>query len=283
MSDLSVPFRENEIESSGRQYRLSLRGNSLNPMIDAATPLLGMVMRLQSMNSKAMPEHLFSQVVTDIQALEQSLQEQGYEPGIIISFRYILCTFIDETALGQGWSNKNEWIRQSLLVHFHNETWGGEKVFILLERLIREPKRYQDLLEFLYLCFSLGFRGRYKVAASNQDEFEQIYPYLAPGGIVREYSGTRYLRRFFIRSAEITHNLFSISISHHIVPAASPGLTNVNSCHFMSIRFISVRLIGSKRYISSGRYSGRIVAICSSASKIRYRWWRLDWHPAGRN
>lgn len=175
MSDLSVPFRENEIESSGRQYRLSLRGNSLNPMIDAATPLLGMVMRLQSMNSKAMPEHLFSQVVTDIQALEQSLQEQGYEPGIIISFRYILCTFIDETALGQGWSNKNEWIRQSLLVHFHNETWGGEKVFILLERLIREPKRYQDLLEFLYLCFSLGFRGRYKVAASNQDEFEQIY------------------------------------------------------------------------------------------------------------
>ncbi|PCO20777.1 hypothetical protein CQA14_26775, partial [Escherichia coli] len=32
-----------------------------------------------------------------------------------------LCTFIDEAALGNGWSNKNEWIKQSLLVHFHNE------------------------------------------------------------------------------------------------------------------------------------------------------------------
>ena len=53
--------------------------------------------------------------------------------------------------------------------------WGGEKVFILLERLIREPKRYRDLLEFLWLCFSLGFRGRYKVAAQDQGEFEQIY------------------------------------------------------------------------------------------------------------
>ena len=113
-------------------------------------------------------------MVTDVQAVEQLLQEQGYEPGVIISFRYILCTFIDEAALGNGWSNKNEWIKQSLLVHFHNEAWGGEKVFILLERLIREPKRYQDLLEFLWICFSLGFRGRYKVAAQEQGEFEQI-------------------------------------------------------------------------------------------------------------
>ncbi|PJW96372.1 hypothetical protein CWI54_27535, partial [Escherichia coli] len=77
--------------------------------------------------------------------------------------------------LGNGWANKNEWSKQSLLVHFHNEAWGGEKVFILLERLIREPKRYQDLLEFLWLCLSLGFRGRYKVAAQYQGGVEQNY------------------------------------------------------------------------------------------------------------
>ncbi|EFB6180385.1 hypothetical protein FQF49_17480 [Escherichia coli] len=135
---LSLPPFTGYDEKSQRNYHLALRGNSLNPMIDAATPLLGMVMRLSTMNSQTMPEHLFAQVVTDVQAVEQLLQEQGYEPGVIISFRYILCTFIDEAALGNGWSNKNEWIKQSLLVHFHNEAWGGEKVFILLERLIRE-------------------------------------------------------------------------------------------------------------------------------------------------
>ncbi|MFQ7388046.1 MAG: type IVB secretion system protein IcmH/DotU [Escherichia sp.] len=143
-------------------------------MIDAATPLLGMVMRLSTMNSQAMPEHLFAQVVTDVQAVEQLLQEQGYEPGVIVSFRYILCTFIDEAALGNGWSSKNEWIKQSLLVHFHNEAWGGEKVFILLERLIREPVRYQDLLEFYTSVFRSAFAG-YKVAIQQQDEFERIY------------------------------------------------------------------------------------------------------------
>lgn len=178
MSDISavsafVP--EDGNEDSHRLYRLTLRGNSLNTMIDAATPLLGMVLRLKSMSSRGLPEHLFGQVVTDIRAIEQLLQNHGYEPGTIISFRYVLCTFIDETALGQGWSTQNEWVKQSLLVHFHNETWGGEKIFILLERLMGEPKRYQDLLEFLYLCFSLGFRGRYKVSNQNNDEFEQIF------------------------------------------------------------------------------------------------------------
>ena len=86
MSEHVLPA-EPESASSGRQYRLGLRGNSLNPMIDAATPLLGMVMRLSGMNNQTMPEHLFAQVVTDVQAVEQLLQEQGYEPGVIVSFR----------------------------------------------------------------------------------------------------------------------------------------------------------------------------------------------------
>ena len=119
---------------------------------------------------------MFAQVVTDVQAVEQLLQEQGYEPGVIVSFRYILSARL---LMKRRWATagptKTDGSKQSLLVDFHNEAWGGEKVFILLERLIREPVRYQDLLEFLYLCFSLGFRGRYKVAIQQQDEFERIY------------------------------------------------------------------------------------------------------------
>ncbi|MFG1175224.1 type IVB secretion system protein IcmH/DotU [Erwiniaceae bacterium CAU 1747] len=158
-----------------RQYQLPLRGESLNPMVDAATPLLGMVLRLKDMENQPLPEQLYQQVVADIRAIEQVLQSKGYEPGAIVSFRYMLCTFIDETALGHGWNTHNGWLQQSLLVHFHNETWGGEKVYVLLERLLGEAKRYQDLLEFIYLCFCLGYRGRYKVTLHNSDEFEQLF------------------------------------------------------------------------------------------------------------
>ena len=78
-------------------------------MIDAATPLLGMVMRMHTLSGSPLPDKLYQQVVTDIQAIEQQLQSQGYEPGAIVSFRYVLCTFIDETALGLGWNTDNGW------------------------------------------------------------------------------------------------------------------------------------------------------------------------------
>lgn len=164
-----------ETVTAYRQYQLPLRGESLNAMIDAATPLLGMVLRLKEMENQPLPDQLYHQVVADIRAIEQFLQTKGYEPGAIVSFRYMLCTFIDETALGHGWNTQNDWVQQSLLVHFHNETWGGEKVYVLLERLMGEPRRYQDLLEFIYLCFCLGYRGRYKVTLQNSDDFERLF------------------------------------------------------------------------------------------------------------
>ncbi|QQN37679.1 type IVB secretion system protein IcmH/DotU (plasmid) [Rahnella aceris] len=171
----SALFTTHEATSAYRQYQLSLRGESLNPMVDAATPLLGMVLRLKDMENQPLPTQLYQQVVADVRAIEQLLQTKGYEPGAIVSFRYMLCTFIDETALGHGWNTQNDWLQQSLLVHFHNETWGGEKVYVLLERLMGEPKRYQDLLEFIYLCFCLGYRGRYKVTTQHGDDFERLF------------------------------------------------------------------------------------------------------------
>ncbi|MDU8924529.1 type IVB secretion system protein IcmH/DotU [Pasteurellaceae bacterium LIM206] len=156
-------------------YKLPLRGHNINPMVDAATPLLGMVLRLKDITDQDMPTMLYGQVVQDIQSLEQILREYHYEPGSIISFRYVLCTFIDEIALGHGWGAKSSWFQKSLLTYFHNETWGGEKVYVLLDKLMAEPQRYLDLLEFIYVCFSLGFRGRYKVSSQNTDDFENIF------------------------------------------------------------------------------------------------------------
>lgn len=201
-----------------RQYQLPLRGKSLNAMVDAATPLLGMVLRLKDMENQPLPDQLYQQVVMDIRAIEQLLQTKGYEPGAIVSFRYVLCTFIDETALGHGWDTQNGWVQQSLLVHFHNETWGGEKVYVLLERLMGEPKRYQDLLEFIYLCFCLGYRGRYKVTLQHSDEFGQLFRRLhhqlhqlrgeAPATVLHQQYSRQSSRYFLKKRLTLRHLLW---------------------------------------------------------------------------
>ena len=99
--------------------------------------------------------------------MEQLLQEQGYEPGVIVSFRYVLCTFIDEAALGNGWSNKTNGSNSRYLCISITKP-GAVKSVHPAGAFDSWPKRYQDLLEFLFLCFSLGFRGRYRVAAQDQ-------------------------------------------------------------------------------------------------------------------
>lgn len=155
-------------------YWFRLRGQSINPMVDAVTPLLGMVERVRQLSAYEGVEDLYQRVVSEIQAIEQELHSHGYENGVILSFRYILCTFIDEAVMGREWGGQSMWSAHSLLTRFHNETWGGEKVFVLLEKLLDDPTRYRDILEFIYLCLCLGFEGRYRVMAQGREELNRV-------------------------------------------------------------------------------------------------------------
>ncbi|MEJ2043848.1 MAG: type IVB secretion system protein IcmH/DotU [Reinekea sp.] len=161
-----------------QDFWFRLRGGSINSLIDAATPLLGMVLRVRKLSHCDNVEQLYGQTVEEIKAIEVELQEQNREYAEILAYRYILCTFIDEAVLSTNWGADTVWAEHSLLTRFHNETWGGEKVFTILSRLEGEPERYKDLLEFIFLCLSLGFEGRYKVMEKGREEYEKVITHL---------------------------------------------------------------------------------------------------------
>lgn len=154
--------------------QFQLRGQENNRLIDAATPLLGLVIRIRRLADSGSVESLYRQVVDEVAAIDRELVEQGYERPTVVAYRYVLCAFIDEAVLGTEWGAHSIWSQHSLLSRFHNETWGGEKVFAILARMEREPARYKDMLAFIYLCLCLGFEGRYKVMENGRDEYEQI-------------------------------------------------------------------------------------------------------------
>ncbi|MBD3896007.1 DotU family type IV/VI secretion system protein [Halomonas sp. ML-15] len=155
-------------------YWFRLRGHSLNPLVDAASSLLGMVVRVRQLDSMEDIERLYRQVVDEIAAIEVELTEQGYDRPTLLAYRYVLCSFIDEAVMGTDWGQQSAWAEHSLLTRFHNETWGGEKVFSILARLQQEPQRYRDMLAFIYLCLCLGFEGRYRVMSQGREEYEQV-------------------------------------------------------------------------------------------------------------
>ncbi|MBW0147852.1 type IVB secretion system protein IcmH/DotU [Marinobacter arenosus] len=154
--------------------QFQLRGLEDNRLIDAATPLLGLVIRVRRLTEFGDVEGLYRQVVDEVTAVDRELIEQGYERPTVVAYRYVLCAFIDEAVLGTDWGAHSVWSQHSLLSRFHNETWGGEKVFAILGRMEREPARYRDMLAFIHLCLSLGFEGRYKVMENGRDEYEAI-------------------------------------------------------------------------------------------------------------
>ncbi len=177
VSDLLFADEQPQNGLSGSDFgneQFQLRGLEDNRLTDAATPLLGLVIRIRRLADFGAVESLYQQVVDEVVAIDRDLIEQGYERPAVVAYRYVLCAFIDEAVLGTDWGAHSVWSQHSLLSRFHNETWGGEKVFAILARMEQEPARYKDMLAFIYLCLCLGFEGRYKVMENGRDEYEQI-------------------------------------------------------------------------------------------------------------
>ena len=146
----------------------------LNPLENAATTLLALFVRLQNTPFHGDPEGLRQQVIEAVKAFERRTRESGVRPETIAAARYVLCTALDEAVLNPPWGSTSPWRQQSLLVTFHKEAWGGEKFFLLLDKLVQDPRGNLDLLELMYLCLALGFQGRYRVMDNGRSRLEEV-------------------------------------------------------------------------------------------------------------
>jgi type VI secretion system protein ImpK len=64
-------------------------------------------------------------------------------------------------------------------VQFHNESWGGEKVFALAAKLAENVPANRNLLELLYVCLAFGFEGRYRVIDNGRAQLDGVRTRLA--------------------------------------------------------------------------------------------------------
>src|SRR5258706_10777744 len=107
----------------------------LNPLVALANNVLSLVPQLRATTHHPDPAQLKEQIAHSIREFEKRAKAQGVAAERVLAARYILCTLLDEAAASTPWGGSGAWTRQSLLVAFHNEAWGGEKVFQLMARL----------------------------------------------------------------------------------------------------------------------------------------------------
>jgi type VI secretion system protein ImpK len=151
-----------------------LHGAGLNPLVRAANPLLDLVPPLRRMASHPDVETLRMQLVGAIKTFETAAKSAHVEHDQIAAARYALCTLLDETISSTPWGGGGVWASRSLLVAFHNEAFGGEKFFLILQKLSQAPKANIDALELMYLCLALGLEGRYRVIDNGRSQLDAL-------------------------------------------------------------------------------------------------------------
>jgi type VI secretion system protein ImpK len=145
-----------------------------NILVAAAWDLLSQVVQLKGSSGRESLQTLNDRLSSGITTFEAHALHLGGEEGQVMSARYVLCSVIDEAVVTTAWGRCSDWSRSSLLSRFHNETFGGEKFFLLLERLSRDPVKHVAMLELMYLCLSLGFEGQYRVMERGGAQLEGV-------------------------------------------------------------------------------------------------------------
>jgi len=146
----------------------------LNPLLQAASPLLILMGRLRTSLSNPDIAGLRRQTLEQIRDFEERANAAGVPHEPVLAARYVLCAALDEAVLSTPWGGQSEWSGQTLLVTLHRETWGGEKFFDMVERLSSDPARHIELLEVQYICLALGFAGKYAVADRGQARLADV-------------------------------------------------------------------------------------------------------------
>lgn len=164
-----------------------LRGGYANPMVDAAMPLFGLVIRLRTLDDLPNIVDVHKQVRTQVDNILEEMRQHNYDPAHLLAYSYALCLHLDEAVMNRPWGKNSCWSHEPLLSIFHQETWGGEKFFTVLARMMQEPLRYQDVLEFMYLCLCLGLKGKYGIAPKGDDALNALIAKLH--AVIRELRG----------------------------------------------------------------------------------------------
>jgi type VI secretion system protein ImpK len=161
-----------EARAAESPIQLSMTG--MNRLNATAATLFALVSRIRNRAQHMEPDVLRGKVVAEVRAFESRAIAAGIDPQQVKVARYAICATIDDVVLNTPWGEQSNWALQSMVGTFHKETVGGDRFYDVLARLEKDPPNNIELLEFMFMCLSLGFDGRLRVEPGGVDKHMQI-------------------------------------------------------------------------------------------------------------
>ncbi len=132
-----------------------------NPYLACTQTVITLLLQVKHQAQQPDYQKLHAQFINEIQQVEIYLRQQGVSERQALSTRYCLCAVTDEAILSTNWGVQCGWSQQTLLSLFHQETWGGERFYLILENALKNMRDNLDFIELLYVLLSLGFEGKF--------------------------------------------------------------------------------------------------------------------------
>lgn len=143
------------------------QGRSENELINLATPLFQLVMRLKA--GLLTPSNELRQSIAGLlKQLEELGARRGYKEAQLQHVKFALAALVDEAVLAGGFPLREEWERYPLQLEYFREALAGTKFFDRLDELLKHAESEADVIEVYYLCLLLGFKGKYSVFLEDQ-------------------------------------------------------------------------------------------------------------------
>lgn len=150
------------IAASGSAFDATAARPGVNPLVDAASDLFDLVVYLQAQATPVDVVALRAKCIGLVGRFDAKASAAGVEPATAGVARYAIAATIDDQVMARPWGLESGWQHATLVGALYEEVIGGERFFEYLDEAIRDPGRYGDLIEFMYLCLSLGFQGVYR-------------------------------------------------------------------------------------------------------------------------
>jgi len=162
MPDVIPPTAEGEREAPGQP---PVRGEKLALLYQG---ILTAIVRIQSGKPPALYDAFRKQMENLLDEIEREAIKVGYRTADVQDAHYAVIAFLNESIQRSDDPSRNQFV--PLMAKSFPQAVAGVQVFERLKevRTRRDSVELADLLEVYYLCFLLGFEGRYAIAGRGE-------------------------------------------------------------------------------------------------------------------
>jgi type VI secretion system protein ImpK len=171
---LAPPANEKKEVAPVNPFVVSRKLTSSNRLLESAQNILAVISELKRPQEAINLSKLRQALTLEIKSFDLKAKNAGIPESTVLLARYAICAVIDEFVLDTPWGANSEWSLNSLLSSFHQDSAGGQKFFVILDRMLEESEQQIEMLELFYICISLGFVGKYRIVERGYDQLAAL-------------------------------------------------------------------------------------------------------------